>query len=45
MAHTALNTMINDCSHMDMGTVTLIDVTVPMRLLIQGLDGFAISHD
>lgn len=43
MAHISLDTMINDCSNMDVGTMTVIDVTLPVTLLTQ--NGFGTVHD
>lgn len=43
MAHISPDSMINDCSNMDEGAMTLIDVTLPVGLLTQ--NGYGTVHD
>lgn len=43
MAHISPDGKINDCSNMDKGAMTLIDVTLLVRLLTQ--NGFSTMHD
>lgn len=43
MAHISPDLMINGCSNMDEGAMTLIDVTLPVRLLTQ--NGYGTVHD